>query len=162
VLQEYNNDMSELHELYQALILDHGRNPRHFGVLSTANRTAEGFNPLCGDKIKVYLEIHPDRHQLKSIQFDGVGCAISIASASMMTEALQGKTIAVVQELFELFHKLLTAPPSQKAAAIDKLGKLNVLSGVRAFPSRVKCATLAWHTLQMALSQSRKTATMKQ
>lgn len=150
--------MSELQELYHDLILDHGRNPRHFGALPEADQMAEGFNPLCGDKLKIYLSIDATRQTVSSIQFSGEGCAISMASASMMAETLKGKTLLEVGEICQLFSQQVTVGTSNLDVA-DKLGKLAVLAGVRAFPSRVKCATLAWHTLQMALKQPGHTAT---
>jgi nitrogen fixation NifU-like protein len=151
--------VSELRELYQALIIDHGRNPRNFGELPAANHTAEGFNPLCGDQLTLYLEIDSTTETVKSIRFKGSGCAISMASASLMAEQLQGKTITEIKEVFRVFHQYVTTEVEMDEASADKLGKLAVLSGVRAFPTRVKCATLAWHTLQMALNQSGTTTT---
>jgi len=151
--------MFELNELYHELILDHGRNPRQFGELSEADRTAEGFNLFCGDKLKIYLAINATTETIKSIQFDGVGCAISMASASMMVETLQGKTIQEAQDIFHLFCQQVTCDTPSDKSVLDKLGKLVVLLGVRAFPSRVKCATLAWHTLQVALKQPGNTTT---
>lgn len=152
--------MSELQELYQSLIIDHGRNPRHFGKLPTANQVAQGVNPLCGDQLTLYLEIDPPTQIVKQIQFTGVGCAISVASASLMAEQLQGKTVAAAHEIFKHFRQHLTqeADPMQDLKN-SNLGKLQVFSGVREFPSRVKCATLAWHTLHDALNQSRHTTT---
>jgi nitrogen fixation NifU-like protein len=133
-----------LRELYQEMIIDHGRHPRNFGPLPNANHHKEGFNPLCGDKIHVHVQEH--NGMVEKIQFEGAGCAISMASASLMSEVLQGKTITEIDEIFTAFHHLVTdGEPS------DKLGKLAVLGGVREFPVRVKCATLAWHTLKAAL-----------
>jgi len=137
----------DLRDLYQEVILDHNRRPRNFGALPDANRTAEGHNPLCGDRVTVYLHVEGDRVQ--GISFSGAGCAISTASASLMTEALQGRTVAEARELFHRFHDLLTQGTGDAAS----LGKLTVLAGVREYPIRVKCATLAWHTLQAALDQ---------
>jgi nitrogen fixation NifU-like protein len=151
--------MSELQELYHEMIIDHGRNPKHFGKMPTANRTAKGFNPFCGDRLTVYLQVHPLTEKVESIQFDGIGCAIAMASASLMAETLTGKTTPEVREVCQLFREQLTLDSPQDKQAIAKLGKLRVLSGVRAFPSRVKCATLAWHTLQTALNQSGMTTT---
>ena len=148
------NNMPDLHELYQDLIIDHGRHPRHFGALLTANRQAEGFNPLCGDRLTLYLEI--EANVIKDVTFKGVGCAISIASASLMAEQLIGKTEAAAQILFQAFHQQLTTEHSTNVD--NNLGKLTALSGVRAFPTRVKCATLAWHTLQAALSKTTQAA----
>jgi nitrogen fixation NifU-like protein len=151
--------MSDLHELYRDLIVDHGRNPRHFGKLPSANRIGEGLNILCGDKLTIYVQMNPVTEKIESIRFDGIGCAISMASASLMAETLQGKTNTEAQEIFQLFHQQVTTDAPQNEQAVNKLGKLTVLSGVRTFPSRVKCATLAWHTLQRALQQSGTTTT---
>lgn len=139
--------MTDLHDLYQELILDHGRRPRNFRRLEEANRSAEGYNPLCGDKVKIYVEMHGDI--VKDISFEGSGCAISTASASIMTETLKGKTRAEADKLFETFHDLLTGQPPKFDS--PELGKLEVFSGVSEFPIRVKCATLSWHTLRAAL-----------
>jgi nitrogen fixation NifU-like protein len=140
--------MSDLRELYQELIIDHSKRPRNFRVLETANRKSEGYNPLCGDKVTVFLELENDR--LKNISFQGSGCAISTASASMMTESLKGKTLAEAEALFEVFHHLVTGKPPA-AGKSPELGKLAVFSGVSEFPARVKCAILVWHTLHAAL-----------
>jgi nitrogen fixation protein NifU and related proteins len=139
--------MSDLRDLYQEVILDHNRRPRNFGRLADANCSAEGFNPLCGDSLTLYLKLVDG--VIEGVSFEGTGCAISTASASLMTEALKGKTAQEAQTLFEGFHALLVADYRADAAA--SLGKLQALSGVREFPLRVKCATLAWHTLQAAL-----------
>jgi nitrogen fixation NifU-like protein len=139
--------MPDLRDLYQEVILDHNRRPRNFGRLAGANCSAEGFNALCGDRLTLYLKLVDG--VIEDARFEGTGCAISTASASLMTEALKGKTEAQVQVLFEGFHALLTTGDSADPAR--SLGKLEVLSGVREFPVRVKCATLAWHTLQAAL-----------
>jgi len=139
--------MPELRDLYQEVILDHNRRPRNFGRLADANRGAEGFNPLCGDKLKLYLKLVDG--VIEDVSFEGAGCAISTASASLMTEALKGKTEQEAQALFEGFHALLTTGRGADSAV--PLGKLEVLSGVHEFPVRVKCATLAWHTLHAAL-----------
>lgn len=144
--------MSDLRDLYQEVILDHYKRPRNFGTLLTANREAEGFNPLCGDQITIYLQMEGD--VVQDIRFQGSGCAISTASASLMTEVLKGKTLEEAQTLFEKFHGLLTGTSEAEAGA--EFGKLAVLSGVREFPVRVKCATLAWHTLQAALKNTRQ------
>ncbi|MEE8137961.1 MAG: SUF system NifU family Fe-S cluster assembly protein [Thermoanaerobaculia bacterium] len=141
--------MSELMDLYQEVILDHNRQPRNFGPLPDADHTAEGYNPLCGDRLKLYLTMDGDR--VAEVRFEGSGCAISKASASLMTEMIVGKTAAQVEELFRGFHELLTGDPSVKAKAAQELGKLAVFEGVREYPIRVKCATLAWHTLQAAI-----------
>ena len=140
--------MTELQDLYQELILDHGRRPRNFKALDRANRSAEGYNPLCGDKVKIYVEIDGDI--VKDLSFEGSGCAISTASASIMTETLKGKTRAEAEELFQAFHDLVTGRQLQLDA--PELGKLEVFSGVSEFPVRVKCATLSWHTLRAALN----------
>jgi len=131
-------------DLYQEVILDHGKRPRNFGKLDNASVKAEGFNPLCGDRLT--LELKLDNGIVKDAKFTGAGCAISVASASLMTETLKGKTRAEVQNIFENFHQLLTTD-----SPVPDMGKLAVFSGVREFPARVKCATLAWHTLQAAL-----------
>ncbi len=135
----------QLNDLYRDVILDHNRKPRNFGTLEPADASVEGFNPLCGDRLTVRLRIAGDR--ISDIRFEGQGCAISTASASLMTEAVKGKSRAEALELFERVHDLLT----DDAAAGDELGKLAALSGVREFPARVKCASLCWHTLASAL-----------
>jgi nitrogen fixation NifU-like protein len=140
--------MSELRELYQSVILDHNKKPRNFREPEGANRTADGFNPLCGDKITVYLELEDD--VVKDVGFSGSGCAISTASASLMTQSIKGKSVAEVRQLFDGFHELVTGNPGEGTDSA-KLGKLAVFSGVREFPVRVKCATLAWHTMKSAL-----------
>lgn len=137
----------ELNELYQEVIMEHNRHPRNYGVLANANHQAAGFNPLCGDRINLKLHIDED-DKITAIMFEGNGCAISIASASLLTEMLQGKQVAEAYALFEQFHEVLTG----KIANTPSLGKLSVLAGVRTFPARVKCATLAWHTLKAALT----------
>jgi nitrogen fixation NifU-like protein len=140
--------MSDLRELYQELIIDHSKRPRNFKVLETANRKLEGYNPLCGDKITLFLELEHDR--VKNVSFQGSGCAISTASASLLTESVKGKTLAEVEALFEVFHQMVMGKPPAAGNA-PELGKLAVFSGVSEFPARVKCATLAWHTLHAAL-----------
>lgn len=140
--------MMDLRELYQEIIIDHNQNPRNHHVLENATCQARGFNPLCGDKLTVYLQILDETVQ--SISFVGCGCAISQASASLMTEAVLGKTVQQAHELFERFHKMLTCDDTKTVVSLDKL---TVLAGVRAFPARVKCATLAWHTLEAALKK---------
>ncbi len=140
--------MTDLQDLYQELILDHGRRPRNFRPLAEASRSAEGYNPLCGDKVKVYVKMDDDI--VKDISFEGAGCAISTASASIMTETLKGKTRAEAERLFQTFHDLVTGRQPQLDA--PELGKLAVFSGVSEFPIRVKCATLSWHTLRAALN----------
>jgi nitrogen fixation NifU-like protein len=140
--------MSDLRELYQQVILDHYKKPRNFHKLEDANRLAEGHNPLCGDQITVYL--HLDGDLIKDISFDGAGCAISKASASMMTAALKGKTRAEAEAMFEKFHQMVTAKPGEQPD-LSGLGKLEVFCGVCEFPVRIKCASLAWHTVRAAL-----------
>jgi nitrogen fixation protein NifU and related proteins len=142
----------DLQDLYRDVILDHNKRPRNFGSLDTASAHAEGHNPLCGDRLTVSLRMEGER--IEDIRFEGKGCAISTASASLMTEAVKGKDRAAVRALFERVHALLTAP--QAAAAAD-LGKLAALSGVREFPARVKCASLCWHTLNAALEHGAAT-----
>lgn len=139
---------SELRELYQEIIIDHNRNPRNHHAMDDASSQANGFNPLCGDKLTVYLKIDDDK--VTDISFVGCGCAISQASASLMTDALKGKTTKEVKATFERFHSMLTADANEPLPALDKL---TVLAGVRAYPARVKCATLAWHTLDAALKK---------
>ena len=136
---------TELQELYQDVILDHNRRPRNCRVLERA-RQAEGFNPLCGDHFTVYLRLDGD--VIADVSFQGSGCAISKASASLMTESVKGKTAADATALLERFRRMITSPPD---SPIDDLGKLAALAGVRQFPARVKCASLAWHTLRAAL-----------
>jgi nitrogen fixation NifU-like protein len=141
----------DLRELYQETILDHSRQPRNHHALEGA-RSAEGYNPLCGDQATVYVTLEGDR--ITDVAFTGKGCSISTASASMMTEALKGRTRAEAESLFERFHAMVTAPPDQaQHRAAPELGKLAVFSGVAEFPVRVKCASLAWHTLKAALAQ---------
>ena len=140
--------MSELDELYQEVILDHNKSPRNYRAIANANRKAEGYNPLCGDHVTVFLQV--DDGVIKDISFQGSGCAISKASASMMTTELKGKTEAAAQELFDHVHKMLTGDADGDAGT-EKVGKLAILSGVCKFPARVKCASLAWHTVNSAL-----------
>ena len=143
--------MSELRELYQEVILDHTRKPRNFHAMPEASAQAEGFNPLCGDRATVYVRLEGD--VVRDVSFVGQGCSISTASASLMTEALKGRTKAEAEELFERFHALITAAPDQAELHADaSLGKLAVFSGVCEFPVRVKCASLPWHTLKQALA----------
>jgi len=146
--------MSELRELYQELILDHSKKPRNFRVLEKATHKSEGYNPLCGDRITVYLQIEGDT--IRDVGFQGSGCAISKASTSMMTDHLKGKTKTEAQKLFKNFHNMLTAEGGAEADK-DLLGKLAVFSGVSEFPVRVKCATLPWHTLRAGLEGSAQT-----
>jgi nitrogen fixation NifU-like protein len=138
----------ELDDLYRDVILDHNRRPRNFGVLDPADASVEGFNPLCGDRLTVRLKMSGDA--IEDIRFEGQGCAISTASASLMTEAVKGRSRGEALELFERVHHLLT----DDAASSDELGKLAALSGVREFPARVKCASLCWHTLVTALKSA--------
>ena len=140
--------MSDLRELYQDVILEHSKAPRNFRELEAANHKAEGFNPLCGDHFTVYLQMQGET--IQDVVFQGSGCAISKASASMMTQALKGKTRADADELFQRFHSVVTGQVPANGVQTE-LGKLTVFSGVSEFPARVKCATLAWHTLQAAL-----------
>jgi nitrogen fixation NifU-like protein len=146
--------MSDLRDLYQEVILDHHKKPRNFHKLEHANRQADGYNPLCGDKISVFIQVEDGI--VKDIGFIGAGCAISTASASMMTESLKGKTESEAKAIFERFHHLVTdhADPSPDPST---MGKLAVFSGVREYPVRVKCATLAWHTMRAALEGSKET-----
>ena len=137
-----------VHDLYQEIILDHSKRPRNCHAMNDATRQADGYNPLCGDKLTLYLSTDGDR--IRDIAFEGTGCAISVASASLMTESLKGKTEAEARALFDRVHGLLTGSDEVDAST---LGKLAALSGVRAYPTRVKCATLCWHTLVAALDQ---------
>jgi nitrogen fixation protein NifU and related proteins len=137
--------MADLRELYQEVILEHSKAPRNYRELKSADHKAEGFNPLCGDRFTVFLEM--DGESIKDIGFQGSGCAISKASASMMTQSLKGRTREEAKELFERFHGTVTGHTKYQ----ENLGKLAVFAGVSEFPTRVKCATLAWHTLQAAL-----------
>jgi len=146
--------MSDLADLYQEVILDHNRRPRNFHRMADASHTAEGYNPLCGDRLTLYLKVAGD--VISDVSFEGSGCAISKASASMMTDALKGQTIADANTLFERFHRMVTTPPDQPA---PDMGKLSSLAGVREFPVRVKCASLAWHTLKAALADQQKATT---
>ena len=139
--------MSDLRELYQELILDHGQRPRNFHAIADATGDAEGFNPLCGDKVHVYVA--QDGPTIQDVAFTGDGCAISKASASLMTQAVKGRSTAEAEHLYEGFHALITGQPGADA---DALGKLAVFAGVSEFPVRVKCASLAWHTLRAALA----------
>ncbi len=147
--------MSDLDELYQEVILDHQRHPRNYARLPNANRTAEGNNPLCGDHVTVYLEVEDG--VIRNISFEGEGCAISKASASMMTSVVKGRTVAEAAELFKRFHQMVMRG-KDPCLDFDGLGKLAAFSGVSAFPMRVKCASLAWHTLTAALDTTRKVA----
>ena len=146
--------MSDLRELYQEVILDHNKRPRNFGPLSEANRHAEGRNPLCGDHLSVQVDVEDG--VIKNVAFEGAGCAISRASASLMTDAVKGKSVEEAERMFEEFHQMVTSGVAE--AVEESLGKLAVFCGVREFPSRVKCASLAWHTLHAALEAKDATA----
>ena len=139
--------MSELSELYQEVILDHNRRPHNFRVIDPASAKQEGYNPLCGDRLTLYLKLDGD--VIRDVAFQGTGCAISKASASLMTDALKGKTVREARELFEQFHSMFTSTPG---TPVDDLGKLSVFAGVREFPTRIKCASLAWHTMKAAVA----------
>ncbi len=147
--------MSDLSELYQQVILDHNKSPRNFHKLEDATRRAEGYNPLCGDRVTVYVKLEDD--VIKEISFQGSGCAISKASASIMTSSLKGKTMAEAELLFDNVHKMLTGKQDGEVDS-QELGKVAVLSGVCNFPARVKCASLSWHTFNAALKGEGKTA----
>jgi nitrogen fixation NifU-like protein len=142
-----------LRELYQEMIVDHGKHPRNFGKLESANHSQAGHNPLCGDKLVVY--VRENNGVIEDVHFEGTGCAISVASASLMTEAVKGKSITEIDKLFDLFHHLVT----EGKEPAESIGKLAVFSGVAEFPVRVKCATLAWHTLKAALHNDPLAAT---
>ncbi len=139
--------MSELQDLYQEVILDHNRRPHNFRVIDPASATQEGYNPLCGDRLTLYLTLNDG--VITDVAFQGSGCAISKASASLMTDAVKGKTVEQARSLFEQFHGMITSAPG---SPLPEVGKLAVLAGVRDFPTRVKCAGLAWHTLKAAVS----------
>lgn len=142
--------MSELSELYQQVILDHNKRPRNFRKIEPASHTAEGHNPLCGDQLTIYLSLEGD--ELKDVAFEGSGCAISKASASMMTQAVKGKRKVEAEELFKEFHSMVTGELDEEQEE-NELGNLKIFAGVREFPVRVKCATLPWHTLHAALNR---------
>ena len=146
--------MSDLSDLYQEVILDHNRRPRNFGRLEGASHHAEGFNPLCGDRFSIFLRIDGDR--IAEAAFEGSGCAISKASASLMTDWIKGGTVAEARDVFERFHRMITTPSD---VPVEELGKLSALAGVREFPVRVKCASLAWHTLKAAMDRQEKIST---
>ena len=143
--------MNELQELYREVILDHNREPRNFGELAGANRVVDGVNPLCGDRMTLYVKINGD--VIEDLRFKGTGCAISVASSSLMTERVKGRPIAPTLELVARVHEMLTGTTDEQAEDMDKLA---ALAGVREFPSRVKCASLAWHALKAALTGSDK------
>ena len=146
--------MSDLSDLYQEVILDHNKRPRNFLRIDSPSHHAEGYNPLCGDRLNLYVQVDGD--VITDLAFQGSGCAISKASASLMTDALKGRTVVEARTLFERFHVTVTTPPDQP---VEDLGKLSVLAGVREFPVRVKCASLAWHTLKAALDREQTTST---
>ena len=141
--------MSDLTDLYQEMVLDHNNRPRNFQKLEDASNTADGYNPLCGDQISVYLKVEDDI--ITDVGFQGIGCAISKSSASMMTQSVKGKTVTEADELFKEFHAMVTREPGSEYNS-SVLGELEVLSGVCAFPNRIKCASLAWHTLAASLN----------
>ena len=146
--------MSALNELYQEVILDHNKRPRNFRTIEPASHHAHGHNPLCGDRLSLYVQVSGDK--IDDVAFQGSGCAISKASASLMTDSIKGRPVAEVRALFERFHKMVTTPPEK---AVEDMGKLSVLAGVREFPVRVKCASLCWHTLKAALERKEQTTT---
>ncbi len=146
--------MDDLRELYQEIILDHNKNPKNFGDLPEANHQAEGYNPLCGDRVNLYLKLENDK--IQDVRFKGSGCAISKAAASVMTTEIKGKTVDEAKQLFKKFQKVITGEVDADAHSAE-LGKLVVFAGVRQFPVRVKCAALAWHTLLAAFEDERKT-----
>ena len=148
--------MSELDELYQEVILDHNKSPRNFREIADANRRSEGYNPLCGDHVTVYVNLADG--VIQDISFKGSGCAISKASASMMTTELKGKSEAEAERVFDSVHKMLTGEMGGEEDELERLGKLKILSGVCKFPARVNCASLAWHTVNAALKGSDKVA----
>ena len=147
--------MSDLRELYQDMVIDHNNRPRNFRKLEGANRSAEGYNPLCGDKLNLYLTVEGDL--ITDVGFQGSGCAISKASASMMTEAVKGRTKTEAEKTFKAFREMLLREPGSDFDA-EQLGDLEILSGVSEFPARVKCAILSWHTLRSALEERTETA----
>jgi len=148
--------MSELSELYQQVILDHNKKPRNFRKLENANHTADGYNPLCGDQLTIYLDLEDGL--VKEVGFEGSGCAISKASASMMTQAVKGKSKEQAENLFQEFHSMVTGELNEEMEE-NSLGNLKIFAGVREFPVRVKCATLPWHTLHAALNKQDQVST---
>jgi nitrogen fixation NifU-like protein len=146
--------MGDLSDLYQEVILDHNKRPRNFRVLEDATHVAEGYNPLCGDRLSLFLKLDGD--VITDVGFQGSGCAISKASASLMTDTLKGCAVQDVRAMFDRFHRMVTTPPDVE---VEDLGKLSALAGVREFPVRVKCASLAWHTLKAALERVTTTTT---
>jgi nitrogen fixation NifU-like protein len=147
--------MSDLTDLYQEVILDHNRRPRNWGPMTDATRVAKGHNPLCGDRLTLYVKV--EGGTLAGISFEGSGCAISKASASLMTDAVKGQSLTDALSLFDRVHDMLTTPIAEPVNT-DEVGKMAVLSGVREFPARVKCASLAWHTLKSAILDTHETA----
>jgi nitrogen fixation NifU-like protein len=152
--------MDDLRELYQEVILDHGKKPRNFGTCAHYNHLAQGHNPMCGDTLVIYLKVNED-NVIEEASFKGKGCAISVASASMMTEILKGKTVDEAERLFEAFHEMCTKDDAQPPDNVDEeaVERLQVLSGVKEFPVRVKCATLAWHTMDAAVQGQEEVST---
>lgn len=148
--------MSAIHELYQQVILDHNKSPRNFRTMPDATRSVEGYNPLCGDHYTVHVKLEGDR--IADVSFEGAGCAISKASASVMSAMVKTHTVAEAEELFHDFHRLVIGEPTGEET-MEKLGKLAAFAGVSEFPARVKCASLAWHTLHTALSTEARTVT---
>jgi len=144
--------MFSLNDLYQQVIIDHTKSPRNFGKLEPCSHDAEGFNPLCGDQLHLYLQLD-ENNIIEDVKFEGQGCSISTASASLMTEALKGKSVAEFEKMFDAFHEMATADMSEEPDE-ETLGKLAVLAGVKEFPSRIKCATLCWHTMKSAIEGS--------
>ena len=147
--------MANLHDLYQEILLEHNNKPRNFRKLEDANRQADGYNPLCGDQITLYLKVEGDI--IADVAFQGVGCAISRASASMLTQSVKGQTLEKAEEIFGGFHSLITEPDAE--VDYDLLGDLEMLSGVSAYPTRIKCAVLAWHTLNAAIEGNEDSVT---
>jgi nitrogen fixation protein NifU and related proteins len=146
--------MSDLSDLYQEVILDHNRRPRNFRRIDRPSHAAEGYNPLCGDRLTVFLTV--DDGRIADVAFEGSGCAISKASASLMTDRVKGCTVPEAQDLFARFQRMVTTPPDRE---VEDMGKLSALAGVREFPIRIKCASLAWHTLKAALEQTQRVST---
>lgn len=147
--------LDQIRDLYQEVVFDHNRNPRNFRVMDNATRKIDGFNPLCGDRITLYVRLQDGI--IEDVSFQGQGCAISTASASIMTEVVRGLTEDEAHELFETFHRITTG--TDHDIQVEQLGKLAVLAGVRAYPARVKCATLAWHSLEAALNHAESSVT---
>jgi nitrogen fixation protein NifU and related proteins len=148
--------MSAIHELYQQVILDHNKSPRNFRTMPDATRSVEGYNPLCGDHYTVHVKVEGDR--IADVSFEGAGCAISKASASVMSSMVKSRTVAEAEELFQDFHRLVIGEPAGDET-MERLGKLAAFAGVSEFPARVKCASLAWHTLHTALSTEERSVT---